>query len=173
MVIALILSMVAVNSYSSMKQRRSLRSGAQSLQDVFLNAHSLAVSRNAWYRVVLQVKDPATNAAKFGFWVDEIDPGTSATPNPVTLDPTQRSLVIPWKGLPESVQILDAQINGTTFTATTANPYLIVRFKPNGSSDQANVRLLEDTFNAPSGRITSEVRLYPATGKPKIVAAKP
>lgn len=172
-VIALILTLVAVNSYSAMKQRRSLRSGAQSVQDVFTNAHSLAVSRNTWYRVVLQVKDPDTGTAKFGFWVDEIDPGTSANPNPVTLDPTQRSLVIPWKDLPETVQILDTQINGTTYTATTANPYLIVRFMPNGTSDQANVRLLEDTFNAPTGRITSEVRLYPATAKPKIVAAKP
>lgn len=171
--IALIMTVVAVNSYSAMKQRRSLRSGAQSIQDVFINTRSLAVSRNAWHRVVIQLKDPVSMTPKYGFWVDEIDPGTSANANPATLDPTQRSLVVPWKGLPESVQIIDAQIKGTTYTATTANPYLIVRFKPNGSSDQANIRLLEDTFNAPTGRIMSEVRLYAATAKPKIVAAKP
>src|SRR5688572_19199983 len=81
-VIALILTMVAVNTYSAMKQRRSLRSGAEAVRDALVNARSLAVSRNAWHRMVIQVKDPTTNEAKYGFWIDEIDPGTSTDANP-------------------------------------------------------------------------------------------
>src|SRR5690606_26121899 len=106
-VIALILTLLAVNSYSAMKQRRSLRSGAEAVRDALVNARSLAVSRNAWHRVVLQVKDPTTGEAKFGFWIDEIDPGTSTNANPATLDAATRALVAPWKGLPESVAVLD------------------------------------------------------------------
>jgi prepilin-type N-terminal cleavage/methylation domain-containing protein len=172
-VIAMILTLVAVNSYSAMKQRRSLRSGAESVRDVLVNARSLAVSRNAWHRVVFQLKDPATSEPKFGFWIDEIDPGTSVNPNPATLDPAQRALVSQWKGLPESVQILDVQVKGTTYTAATANPYVVIRFMPNGSSDQANIRLLEDSQAPPGGQISSEIRLFAATAKPKIVAVKP
>ena len=172
-VIAMIMTLVAVNSYSAMQQRRSLRSGAESVRDVLTNARSLAVSRNAWHRVVFQLRDPANSEVKFGFWIDEIDPGTSVNANPATLDFAQRGLVTPWKGLPDSVQILDAQVKGTTYTASTANPYLVVRFMPNGGSDQANIRLLEDSNVAPGGQITSEVRLFAATAKPKIVAVKP
>ncbi len=174
-VIAMILTIVAVNSYSSMQQRRSLRSGAESVRDVFMNARSLAVSRNAWHRVVIQVKDPVTNGAKYGFWIDEIDPGTSTDPNPATLDTATRALVVPWQGVADSVHVLDASINGTSYTVANAatNPYFVVRFRPNGSSDEAVVRLHEDTFVAPSGRLNSEVRLFSATAKAKIVAAKP
>jgi len=171
--IAMIMTLVAVNSYSAMKQRRSLRSGANAVRDVFVTARSLAVSRNAWHRVVFQLKDPATNAEKLGFWIDEIDAGTSNDANPATLDPAQRALIVPWKGLPESVHILDAQVKGTTYTAAAANPYLVVRFKPNGTSDQANIRLLEDSNVPPAGQIVSEVRLFEATAKPKIVASRP
>lgn len=174
-VIAMILTIVAVNSYSAMQQRRSLRSGAESVRDVFMNARSLAVSRNAWHRVVIQVKDPDTNAEKYGFWIDEIEPGTSTDPNPATLDTASRALVVPWQGLPDSVQVLDANINGTSYTASSAatNPYLLVRFMPNGISDDANIRLREDTFVAPAGPLVSEVRLFGATAKAKIVAEKP
>lgn len=171
--IAMILTIVAVNSYSSMQQRRSLRSGAESVRDVLMNARSLAVSRNAWHRVVIQTKDPVSGAVKFGFWIDEIDPGTSTDANPATLEPATRALVVPWQTFPPSVQILDARIKGTSYTVTTANPYLVLRFRPNGSSDEANIRLLEDTFVSPGGRLTSEVRLFSATAKPKIVAVKP
>src|SRR5690349_6934050 len=58
--IAMFLTIVAVNSYSAMKQRRSLRSGAETVRDVLTNARSLAVSRNAWHRVVFQLRDPNT-----------------------------------------------------------------------------------------------------------------
>lgn len=172
-VIAMILTLVAVNSYSAMKQRRSLRSGAESVRDMLTNARSLAVSRNAWHRAVIQIKDPVTNAQKFGFWIDEIDPGTSTNANPATLEPARRALVVPWKDLPESVSFIDSQVRGTTYTLATANPYLVVRFMPNGTSDEANLRLLEDSEVAPGGTIVSEIRLFSATAKPKIVAAKP
>jgi prepilin-type N-terminal cleavage/methylation domain-containing protein len=172
--IALILTIVAVNSYSAMKQRRSLRSGAESVRDVLTNARSLAVSRNAWHRVVIQLRDPVTNnTSKTGFWIDEIDPGTSTNPNPITLDTATRALVVPWQGLPESVTIVDASIRGTSITAATANPYLVMRFMPNGSSDEANIRLRETSSATPTGQIDSEVRLFSATAKSKIVAARP
>lgn len=170
--IAMILTVVAVNSYSAMKQRRSLRSGAESVRDVFYNARSLAVSRNAWHRVVVQLRDPDTNTEKVGFWIDEIDPGTSTEANPTTLDASVRSLVVPWQGLPEGVELVDASIKSTTYTVATANPYLVIRFMPNGTSDSANVRLRESS-QTPPGPIVSEIRLYPATAKAKIVAARP
>lgn len=171
--IAMILTILAVNSYSSMQQRRSLRSGAESVRDVFMNARSLAVSRNAWHRVVIQTRDPDTNVPEYGFWIDEIDPGTSTNPNPLTLDAATRALVVPFQELPPSVEVVDAQISGTSYTVTTANPYFVLRFRPNGSSDEANIRLREDSYAAPGGRLISEVRLFSATAKPKIVAAKP
>lgn len=171
--IALILTVVAVNSYSSMQQRRSLRSGAQSVRDAMINARSLAVSRNAWHRLVFQWRDPVTNEAEYGFWIDEIDPGTSTTPNPITLEPATRALVVPWKGLPDSVHVVDASVRGTTYTATATNPYIVIRFMPNGSSDQANVRLLEESHAPPSGSIFSQIRLFSATAKPAILADKP
>lgn len=172
--IAMILTIVAVNSYSAMKQRRSLRSGAESVRDALMNARSLSVSRNSWHRLVVQTKDPSTNVEKFGFWIDEIDPGTSTNPNPVTLAPARRGLVVPWQSLPPTVQVINAEIKGTTYTVAAADPpYLIFRFMPNGTSDPAIIRLREDTFNSPGGRIVSEIKLYSATAKSKIVAAKP
>ncbi len=171
--IALILTLVAVNSYSAMQQRRSLRAGAQSMRDAMISARSLAVSRNAWHRLVLQWRDPQTNEVKYGFWIDEIDPGTSNDANPATLDAASRALVVPWKDLPDSVHFVDAQVKGTTFTASSSNPYVVIRFMPNGSSDQANVRLLEDSDAPPAGPITSQVRLFSATAKPSILADKP
>lgn len=171
--IALILTIVAVNSYSSMQQRRSLRAGADSVRDVLMNARSLAVSRNAWHRVVLQLRDPDTGQENFGFWIDEIDPNTSTDPNPVNLDAHRRGLVVPWKSLPESVEIVEANINGTSYTTMLANPYLVVRFMPNGVADSANILLSEDSHVPPHGTISSEVRLYPATAQSKIVADMP
>ena len=171
--IAMILTIVAVNSYSAMKQRRALRSGAESVRDVLTNARSLAVSRNAWHRVVIQLRDPSTTTTKVGFWIDEIDPGTSTNANPATLDAATRALVVPWQDLVEPVEILDASIKGTSYTAATANPYFVIRFMPNGTSDAANIRLLESSKATPAGAIVSEVRLYPATAKANIVAARP
>jgi Tfp pilus assembly protein FimT len=171
--IAMILTVVAVNSYSAMKQRRSLRSGAESVRDVLMNARSLAVSRNAWHRVVIQLKEPTTGLSKVGFWIDEIPPSTSTNPNPATLDSHTRALVQPWQALPDTVELVDANVRGTTYTATTANNYLVIRFMPNGVSDDANIRLREITQTPPTGPIFSEIRLYSATAKPKIYAVRP
>lgn len=173
-VIAMILTIITVNSYSSMKQRRSLRSAAESVRDVFTNARSLSVSRNAWHRVVIQLRDPATNVEKVGYWIDEIDPGTSTDAFPPTLDTATRALVVPWQAITEHVQLLDISVKGTSYTlAAPNNPYAVIRFMPNGTSDEANVYLREGDLSVPSGPITSEVRLYSATAKANIVAAKP
>ena len=178
--IAMILTIVAVNSYSGMKQRRSLRSSAESVRDVLTNARSMAVSRNAWHRVVFQLKDPATGLEKVGYWIDEIDPGTSVVANTNTLEPATRALVVPWQDFPDSVQLVDANIKGTTYTLHTqnggpedANNYWVIRFMPNGSSDDANIRLKETSIATATGPEFSEVRLFSATAKAKIVAARP
>lgn len=174
LLIALIMTAIAVNSYSNMKQRRTLRSGAESIRDLMTNARSLAVSRNAWHRLVIQLRDPDTNATEVGYWIDEIAPSTSNNANPATLDAHVRALVVPWQDLPEPLELLDASIKGTSYTAASApNPYLVIRFMPNGASDAANVRLLEPSHASVAGPITSEVRLYPATAKPKIIATRP
>lgn len=171
--VALVLTLVAVNSYSAMKQRRSLRSGAEMVRDAFTNARSLAVSRNAWHRVVLQLRDPNTSEEKMGFWIDEIDPGTSTNPNPATLDTATRALVVPWQSLPEGVEFIDSNVRGTTITVASANPYMVVRFMPNGSSDDANIRLTEPSQALPGGALVSEIHLFSSTGKASIVAEKP
>lgn len=180
--IAMIVTILTVNSYSSMKQRRSLRSAAESVRDVLTNARSLSVSKNTWYRVVIQLRDPATNEPKVGYWIDEIDPGTSTNANPATLDAAARALVVPWQSITEHVEFMKATIKGTDYTVilpnltenpTQPNPYLVIRFMPNGTSDGANIQLLERDETTPTGPITSEIRLYSSTAKANIVAARP
>lgn len=164
-----LLSLVAVGSYSVMKQRRNLRGAAQSLNSVFVTARSYAVSRNAWHRVVLQFKDPVSGEEKPLYWIDEIQPNSNTTPNPTfPEDPVRPKITTP-QPLPVGVHFLDANVNGTTYTAALEH-YLVIRFLPNGSTDQASVRLYEDSQAANRPTPITTIKLFAATGKSKIIA---
>jgi prepilin-type N-terminal cleavage/methylation domain-containing protein len=169
-IIAGIVSFIAVGSYSAMKQRRNLRSAAESVNSAFVTARSYAVSRNAWHRVVFQLRETGTGVAsdRTNYWIDEIEPNSNTTPNPVFPEDAVRPKITTPQPLPVGIHLLDANINGTTYTAT-AEQYLVIRFLPDGSSDSAGVRLTEDSQAANRPQPVYTVRLYPATGKSKIM----
>jgi prepilin-type N-terminal cleavage/methylation domain-containing protein len=168
-VITSIISLVAVGSYAVMKQRRNLRGAAQSINSAFVTARSYAVSRNAWHRVTFQLKDPANGQEKPLYWIDEIQPNSSTTPNPAFPETAVRPKITTPQPLPVGVHFLDINVNGTTFTAASEQ-YIVVRFMPNGSSDQANVRIYEDSQAGNRPTPITTIRLYAATGKSKIVS---
>jgi len=166
-VIAMILTILAVGSYSAMRQRRNLRAAATSFNSALVTARSYAVSRNEWHRVVVQFRDPTTNNESPLYWIDEIPPGSNTVPNPAIPEPAARPKVTTPQGLPVGVHFLDANVAGTTITAT-ANNYAIIRFFPNGSSDEAEVRLYEDSVVANRPTPIQTVKLYGATSKSRI-----
>lgn len=167
-VIASIITLVVVGSYAAIKQRRSLRSGSESLNSALVTARSYAVSRNAWHRLVLQFRESPTTGDEFRYWIDEITPGSNTSPNQATLEPAVRPKLTTPQDLPASVSILDVTVNGTTYTGANEN-YVVIRFFPDGSSDEATIRLLEDSQVGQRGTATAIIRLYSATAKSKII----
>jgi hypothetical protein len=163
----MILSVLAVGSYSAMKQRRNLRTAAESFNSALVTARSYAVSRNEWHRLVIQFRDPVTVAESGVYWIDEVAPGSNSTPNPGTPEVPVRPKITTPQNLPLGVHFLDASIGGTTFTAT-ANNFVIIRFFPNGSSDEADVRLYEDSVAGNRPTPIQTVKLYGATAKSRI-----
>jgi prepilin-type N-terminal cleavage/methylation domain-containing protein len=165
--IAMILSVLAVGSYSAMKQRRNLRTAAESFNSALVTARSYAVSRNEWHRVVVQFRDPTTLTESPSYWIDEIPPGSNATPNPTVPEAAARPKVTTPQNLPTGVHFLDASIGGTTFTATATN-FVIIRFFPNGSSDEFDIRMYEDSVAGNRPTPIQTVKLYGATPKSRI-----
>lgn len=168
-VVTSIVSLVAVGSYSAMKQRRNLRGAAESVNSIFVTARSYAVSRNAWHRVVFQFRDPASGDEKPLYWIDEIQPNSSTTPNPALPEPAVRPKLTTPQLLPVGIHFLDANVNGTTYTAS-AEQNLVVRFLPNGSSDQASIRIYEDSQAGNRATPITTIKLFAATAKSKIIS---
>lgn len=167
-VITGMVSLVVVGSYSAMKQKRNLRGAAQSVNSALVTARSYAVSRNAWHRVVLQMRDPVTNLERASYWIDEIQPNSNTTPNPAVPEAAVRPKLTTPQLLPVGVHFLDVNVNGTTFTAS-AEQNIVIRFQPNGSSDQANIRLYEDSQAANRPTPVTTIKLFAATAKPRII----
>lgn len=177
--IMMIMTLLAVNSYSSMKQRRSLRSATDSISAAMNTARSYAVSKNAWHRLVIQFQDENDDHLKQGFWIDEIDPDSNTVPLTNTLEAPTRAQVVSFQSLPDTVEITSATIQAVSqnFDIGTdphfPNRYGVIRFRPNGTSDNAELFTREITNSTPSGPLTARVRLYPGTAKSLVSTVTP
>lgn len=166
--IASIVTLTAIGSYSAMRQRRNLIGTAATLNSAMITARSYAVSRNAWHRLVIQFRNPGSQAEDYAWWIDEIPPNSNTTPNPTVPDPAVRAKLTTPQRPPAGIQFLDANVRGTTYTAS-ANNYVVIRFQPDGSSDDAVVRLTEDSTVGNRAAPVAAVKLYAATAKSKVL----
>ncbi len=179
--IIMVVSLSAVTGYSNMRRSRSVRQGAETIQAAFVSARAYAITTNGSYRVVFQLRDPATDDPATSFWVDEIyrdsNHGSSPSAADVTRDVKTPKITTPER-LPEGVDLADVTITqkhsavSNTVSAGSSS-YAVVRFFPDGSSDGSVVRLTrEGTLSADNNPRAYSVFLASPTAKPKIVSAE-
>jgi prepilin-type N-terminal cleavage/methylation domain-containing protein len=167
--ITAVLSLIAVGTYANFRKNRQIRSAAESINSVFVAARSYAIATGQWHRVVFQMENPSTSAEQYSFWVDQIDPFTSLDPAPSVPEPAVKPKITTPDFLPERVRISDIEINTTSTTYQyPADPFVIGRFFPDGSSDMITVHLLQKDSdpNVDSNYFT--IKVYPPTGQAKI-----
>jgi len=167
-IIAALVTLAVVGSYASMKQRRSLKTAMESLNSALVTARSYAVSHNAWHRLVFQFRPATGQPDEFLYWIDEIAPASNTTINPQALEPAVKAKLTTPERFPASVSVLDATINGVTVVPANSN-YMVIRFFPDGSSDDVTIRLLEDSTVGQRGNAIGTIRLFGATAKPKMI----
>lgn len=174
--IAGILTLIAIGSYSNFREGRRLRSAAQGINSLFVSARSYAITTGKPHRVVFQLQDPITSSQRFVAWIDEYDPLQPLDSAPVTVMPvtTVRPKITTPEPMTEGVRVADFTVapeGGTSVTLqypfTSAN-YAVIRFMADGTSDYADVHLLEETGDVSLSRDYYTVRLYSATAKPKM-----
>ncbi|MCX7018949.1 MAG: prepilin-type N-terminal cleavage/methylation domain-containing protein [bacterium] len=179
-VMIMILTLMAIGSYANFRKSRRIRSAAENVNSAFVAARSYAIANDKWYRVVFQLKNPQTGAAQYAVWIDEIQRNTSRPPNPANAtinDGVTRPKITTPEFLPEAVAVTGAVINNgvdPVFTLTSdGNNYFLVRFMPDGSSDQASIYLW-DTQSPSATPLTPPphsyytVKLYAPTARSHI-----
>lgn len=169
-VIAL-LSVLSLSAYQGFHSGRRAVHAAEMLASALSAARSQAIALRVPYRVVIQLRDPATGQVRSAFWVDELDPATapalSLYPSPGELAMGVRrqqvsGVIVP----PEGVLVTDV-IAGTTTTVPLAPSFAVVNFTPSGASTYASIRL-EDIRAQDAASRTSQVTVYPATGRARV-----
>ena len=169
-----ILSAISILGYANYRKSRRVRSAADSLSAAFTAARANAISTNRWYRVVMQIRDLETSAPAGSIWLDEILSHSNTTPNPTTTTITNgvvRGKVTTPEPMPESVAFSDSVINndGVTYKLpATGNQYFVVRFLPDGTSDQASIRLYDTLSDANTTSSYYTVKVYAPTARPKV-----
>lgn len=173
--IIFVLTLVAVGSYATFRKSRQIRSAAEMVNSAFVNARSYAIARNATHRVVFQFRNPVTGAQEYSFWVDQTSDAEAEAP----VGPAKAPALPATAGIPKvvtPVQLIPeiriygiSPIDGTEFTPAQAN-YVVVRFKPDGSSDSAAVHLISDSGNAADASSFYTVKLSSPTGKSRVYA---
>lgn len=168
--ITAILTLLTVGGYANFRKNRQIRSGAESVNSVFVAARSYAIATGQWHRVVFQFRNP-DGREQYSYWVDEIDPFTNSTPNPGVPEPARRAKVTTPDVLPEQVRITDIKVDpyATEFSYPT-NTYVVVRFFPDGTSDNVAVHLLGLNGDPNNDAHYYTVKVYAPTGKSKIIA---
>jgi prepilin-type N-terminal cleavage/methylation domain-containing protein len=164
-----ILTLVVISSYSTFRRTTRIKGGAQRINSCLVAARAHAVSTNSWYRVVLQLD---TNS----FWIDEIEPDSNATPNPALPEPARRPKVTTPEQLPTGLKITDVVVAAQTPDGTIPAPFqyppdrfIVIRFRPDGSSDYAAIHLLGDNTDPAVDQNYYTVLLYSATAKSRII----
>ncbi|MBX7244885.1 MAG: prepilin-type N-terminal cleavage/methylation domain-containing protein [Candidatus Sumerlaeaceae bacterium] len=175
--IMLILTVLAVGAYANFNKARRIRSSAESINSIFTTARAFAISKNQWYRVVFQFKNPDTGAEEFAYWIDEIVRNTSASPSPPIIQ-LPNGVITPKVTTPEfmdqKVQIESIYVDNladpaTTITASAAN-YAVVRFRPDGSSDASSVHIISRATDPAVDSNYYTIKLYNPSAKSKIYA---
>jgi prepilin-type N-terminal cleavage/methylation domain-containing protein len=167
--ITAILTLIAVGSYASFRKSRQIRSAAESVNSVFVAARSYAIATGQWHRVVFQFKNLA-GAEQYSYWVDEIDPFTSAVPNPAIPEPARKAKITTPDVMQEQVKISGIKIDPyPTEFAHPADTYVVVRFFPDGTSDMTSVYLLPIGADPAQDVNYYTVKVYSPTGKSKII----
>jgi type II secretory pathway pseudopilin PulG len=172
--IILLLSLLAIGSYANFSRGRRVLASAQSLSSILTTARSYAIANNRWQRVVIQFRNPDTNAEEFAYWIDEISQNSSTTPNP-PLPGTVPGILKPKVTTPELLQpevriasvFVDNGDTATTYPASV-NGSVVIRFKPDGSSDHAVVNLTGRANDPLDESKYYRVKVYGPTGKTKI-----
>lgn len=174
--ISLAVGVAAVGSYSQARRGRAPRTAAEAVLAAFTTARAYAVSTNGTFRVVLQLRDPVTARATRILWIDEIFPGGSTAANPIIPEtPKTAKLSTPYS-LPEDVRFADIFVStdseSTTATSTSDN-FAVIRFKPDGTSDEATVRIVDEAAATADGNLRAySVRLSRPTAKPRILSGE-
>lgn len=181
--VILFVSLTAVTGYANLRRSRSVRQAAEAIQAVFVSARAYAITTNGYYRVVFQMQDPATGAEQTTFWIDEIYRNTNLDPSPSAVDVTRdvkTAKITTPERLPEGVSLAELLItpsvthagNGVpTPVLPTSDSYAVIRFFPEGSSDEATVRLIrEGGSTAATNPQAYTVRLAAPTAKPRIIS---
>ena len=172
--IILLLSLLAIGSYAQFSRGRRVLAAAQGISGVLTTARAYAIATNKWQRVVIQFRNPDTNAEEFAYWIDEIAQNSSTTPNPA-LPGTDSGILKPKVTTPEFVRpevriasvFVDNSDTATTYPASS-NGSVVIRFKPDGSSDHAVVNLTARSDDPLDASRYYRVKLYGPTGKTKV-----
>ena len=164
-----ILTLVVISSYSTFRRTTRIKGGAQRINSCLVAARAHAVSTNSWYRVVLQLDNNS-------FWVDEIEPDSNTTPNPVLPEPARRPKVSTPELLPVGLRITDVAVAaqtpdgaGPTPFQLPADRFVVIRFRPDGSSDFASIHLLGENTDPLVDQNYYTVLLYSASAKSRII----
>lgn len=173
--ILLLLALLAIGSYVNFATARRVRSGAEEVNSVFTTARAYAIASNKWHRVVFQMRNPLNAGEEvYSYWIDEIAPNSSGTPNapqPGLASGILRPKVTTPEALPQEIRLAAIYVdNGDTATTYTsaANQAVVVRFRPDGSSDGALVSLIDRQHATTDEARYYQVKVYAPTGKSKI-----
>lgn len=173
-----IASVVVVGSYSNFRKGRRIQSGAAMINTLFATARSYAISTNQHYRVVLQMRNPMTQAEEYVLWIDQVYSDVQEAPNPSLLAPAQKPKVTTPETLAQGLRIADATVNvvrpGQTATNQTmqysTNNYAVIHFAPDGTSDGATVHLIDAESDPAVSTNYHTIKLYQPTASSKIYA---
>lgn len=180
MVIALAVSLAAVGSYANLRRSRSVKTAAEAIQALFVGARAYAVTTNSTYRVVFQLKNPTTSDVNITYWIDETYASDQTPIFGLTQpDEAKTPKISTPERLTEGVDLVDLRLTrlrdpklpSATATVTPASAsYAVVRFFPDGSSDDALLRLMPEGNTTPVGNPRAwSVRLQAATAKPRLI----
>lgn len=178
--LVLVVTLGAVGAYANMRRGRTVRTAAEGLQSALVAARAYAITTNGVYRVVLQLRDPATGAAQPMYWIDEAFPTEEVDPVTNTPSMAKTPKVTTPEPLPEDVAVFDATVVQVSAPSRTGSgnagthSFAMIRFFPDGSSDHAWIRLVregETTADASNPHLYT-VRLVGPTAKSKIMAAE-
>ncbi len=164
-----LLSLISMNAYLSMTAARRARAAAEMLVSTLAAARSQAIALQVPFRVVIQRRDPVSNALRPAFWIDELDPSATTSSYYPTAGQlaagVRRQQVQGVVTPPEGTLIKDMLVGTTSTLIAPPNPdYALVVFSPSGASNYAFIEL-EDTRARDTSIRTSSVTVYPATGR--------
>jgi Tfp pilus assembly protein FimT len=149
MVIGAIISVLAIGSYRLYERELPVRHAARRLVHALSSARALAISQNLPYAVLIDRRYQ-------NFWVDQVNAaGATTVPKVVSPEPFGKK-----------VQLIDIQFGLTPVSASATDP-VVIRFFPDGSSEDARIFLrMINAPNAPAATYT--VRNYGPTGQARV-----